>query len=171
MKRTTFMLTLAFTLAVCSLTGCGKVGSGSQNGTINNADTSALTTASVSSESASTIVATLADKTEAASVELSGGSSDTLTEKQALDAIKNYCFSRNPDLKGMVESGEYNIYWDVSTNEANEIVVLYRTYTATQTRYYIDPVSGETYVTELVPGIIDEEQRTEEKINVRDYLS
>lgn len=165
------MLTLAFTLAVCSLTGCGKVGSGSQNGTINNADTSALTTASVSSESASTIVATLADKTEAASVELSGGSSDTLTEKQALDAIKNYCFSRNLDLKGMAESGEYNIYWDVSTNEANEIVVLYRTYTATQIRYYIDPVSGETYVTELVPGIIDEEQRTEEKLNVRDYLA
>ena len=30
-------------------------------------------------------------------------------------------------------------------------------------------ISGETYVTELVPGIIDEEQRTEESFNIRDY--
>ena len=60
--------------------------------------------------------------------------------------------------------------WDVSTNEDGEIVVLYRSYTAAQTRYYIDSVTGDTYVTELVPGIIDDEQRTGETFNVRDYL-
>ena len=38
-----------------------------------------------------------------------------------------------------------------------------------ETRYYIDPTSGETYSTELVPGIIDEEQRTGESLNVKDY--
>ena len=70
----------------------------------------------------------------------------------------------------MMDSGEYNLYWDVHTNDTNEIVVLYRSYTAAQTRYYIDPVSGETYVTELVPGIIDEEQRTDESFNIREYL-
>ena len=31
-------------------------------------------------------------------------------------------------------------------------------------------VTGDTYVTELVPGIIDDEQRTGETFNVRDYL-
>ena len=58
----------------------------------------------------------------------------------------------------------------MSTNEDGEIVVLYRSYTAAQTRYYIDSVTGDTYVTELVPGIIDDEQRTGETFNVRDYL-
>lgn len=95
---------------------------------------------------------------------------DAITEKQALDAIMKYCYDHNPNLKNIVDSGEYPVYWDAKTNDANEIVVLYRSYTAAQTRYYIDPVSGNTYVTELVPGIIDEEQRTDESFNVRDYL-
>jgi len=94
----------------------------------------------------------------------------TLTQEQALEAIKNYCFTNNPDLKNEVDSDEYTIYWDVTTNESNEIVVLYRSYTGSETRYYIDPISGEAYVTELVPGIIDDEQRTDESLNVRDYL-
>lgn len=94
----------------------------------------------------------------------------TLTQEQALEAIKNYCFTNNPDLKNEADSDEYTIYWDVTTNESNEIVVLYRSYTGSETRYYIDPISGEAYVTELVPGIIDDEQRTDESLNVRDYL-
>ena len=71
----------------------------------------------------------------------------------------------------MAESDEYTIYWDVSTNDAGEIVVLYRSYTAAQIRYYVDPASGETYVTEQVPGIIDEEQRTDETLNVYDLMA
>ncbi|MCR5790721.1 MAG: hypothetical protein K6G83_12600 [Lachnospiraceae bacterium] len=93
-----------------------------------------------------------------------------ITEEQALVAIKEYCFAANPDLEGMEDSDDYTIYWDVSTNENGEIVVLYRSYTGAQIRYYIDPESGETYVTELVPEIIDEEQRTEEGFNVKDFL-
>lgn len=111
------------------------------------------------------------DKTEKTTAEQSGAKSDALTEDQALNAIKNYCFTKNPDLKNMAESNEYTIYWDAATNDANEIVVLYRSYTGAQTRYYIDPVSGAAYVTEFVPGITNEEQRTEESINVKDYLS
>ena len=88
-----------------------------------------------------------------------------------MNAIKNYCFIKNPDLKNMADSNEYTIYWDVSTNASNEIVVMYRSYTGAQIRYYIEPVSGEAYVTEFVQGITDGEQRTEESLNVRDYLS
>ncbi len=95
---------------------------------------------------------------------------DVLTEEQALAAIKKYCLINNPDLESMVGSDEYTVYWDVTTNENNEIVVLFRSYTGAQIRYYIDPVSGEAHVTELVPGIIDEEQPSDEKLNVRDYL-
>ena len=107
---------------------------------------------------------------QAAVQEQAEASSDVLTQEQALEAIKNYCYANNPDLESMAESDDYTIYWDVTTGEADEIVVLYRSYTGAETRYYIDPTSGETYVTELVPGIIDDEQRTEESFNVRDYV-
>ncbi len=93
-----------------------------------------------------------------------------ISEEQALSAIKKYCLANNPDLEGMEDSDDHTVYWDVSTNDNGEIVVLYRSYTGAQTRYYIDPDSGETYVTELVPGIIDEEQRTEESLNVKEYI-
>lgn len=183
MKRLSLKLAMAFILAVCSLAGCEKTDSVQGNDEKQSTAASVLTTASVSSESTSTMDATsadettavqptqteapLQDKTEAASVE--GSESDALTDEQALEAVKNYCFSKNPDLKNKVDSGEYNIYWDVTASNADKIVVLFRSYTSAQIRYYIDPISGETYVTELVPGIIDEEQRTEESFNIRDY--
>ena len=94
---------------------------------------------------------------------------DTLTQEQALEAVKSYCIANNPELESMAESDEYTIYWDVTTNEKDEIVVLFRSYTGSESRYYVDPVSGETYVTERVPGIIEDEQRTDESFNVRDY--
>lgn len=183
MKRLSLRLAMAFILAVCSLAGCEKTDSVQGNDEKQSTAASVLTTASVSSESTSTMDATsadettavqptqteapLQDKTEATSVE--GSESDALTDEQALEAVKNYCFSKNPDLKNKVDSGEYNIYWDVTASNADKIVVLFRSYTSAQIRYYIDPISGETYVTELVPGIIDEEQRTEESFNIRDY--
>ena len=70
----------------------------------------------------------------------------------------------------MNDPDDYTVYWDVSTNEAGEVVVLYRSYTGAQIRYYIDPDTGDTYVTELVPGITDEEQQTDESFNIRDYI-
>ncbi len=52
----------------------------------------------------------------------------------------------------------------------DQIVVLFRSYTGALVRYYIDPASGETYVTEFVSGITPEEERTEETLNVKDYI-
>ena len=37
-------------------------------------------------------------------------------------------------------------------------------------KYYINPSTGDVYVTELVPGIIDEEQRTDESFNIGKYM-
>lgn len=95
---------------------------------------------------------------------------EKLSDEQALAAIRNYCFSRNPELEGIVKAGEYPVYWDISSSDEQGIVVLFRSYTGAQNRYYIDRLSGETYVTEFVPGIIDEEQRTDESFNIRDYF-
>ena len=98
-------------------------------------------------------------------------SAGSITQEQALEAIKKYCFANDPDLESMMNSDDYTTYFETSTNDAGEIVVLYRSYTAAQIRYYINPTTGEVYVTELVPGIIDNEQKTDESFNIKDYMS
>ena len=101
---------------------------------------------------------------------IAGSGETRITADRAVSAIMRYCMLGNPDLAGIVGSGEYPAYWDISSVGENEIVVLFRSYTGAENRYYIDPVSGQTYVTERVPGIIDEERRTEESLNAWDYL-
>lgn len=95
---------------------------------------------------------------------------EKLTDEQALSAIKNYCYITNPDLEGIVNAKEYIVYWEIASSDEHEIVVLFRSYTAAQVRYYIDRATGDAYVTEYVPGITLEEQRTGESFNVRDYF-
>ena len=98
-------------------------------------------------------------------------SADEISIDQALEAIKRYCCANNPELEGMLNSGDSSAYFEASTSDADEIVVLYRSYTAAQIRYYINPTSGDVYVTELVPGIIDNEQKTDETFNIKDYMN
>ena len=93
-----------------------------------------------------------------------------LTEELALAAIQKYCYDRNPDLEGIVNGGEYQVYWEVESSSEQEIVVLYRSYTSAQIRYHIDRSTGETYVTEFVPGITAAEERTDESFNLWDYV-
>ena len=93
-----------------------------------------------------------------------------ITEEQALAAIKNYCIEQNADLKSMLDSEDYTVYWNVESIDDTDIVVLYRSYTGSQLRYYIDRFSGSTYSKEFVPGITEEEQWTDEYFNVKDYM-
>ena len=95
---------------------------------------------------------------------------EKISDDQALEAIKKYCLQMNPELEDMVKSDDYTIYWNVESSDDKKIVVAYRSYTGAIVRYYIDSVSGETYVTEFVSGITDGEERTDETLNVRDYM-
>lgn len=110
------------------------------------------------------------DNSEVNSGETSDNTMDVISEEQAYTAVINYCKATDPEFSEESNTEEHTEYWDVSTNEDGVIVVLYRSYTSAQIRYYIQPVTGEAYVTELVPGIIDEEQETGETFNARDYL-
>ena len=92
-----------------------------------------------------------------------------LSDEQALSAIKNYCYEKNADLEEIVNTGEQQVYWNVSSSTDAEIVVEFRSYTGALIRYYIDRVSGETYSTEFISGITSEEQRTDESLNVWEY--
>ena len=99
-----------------------------------------------------------------------GKAGKRVTDEQAVTAVKNYCLAANPDLEGIVDAGEYPVYWDVSSSDEHEIVVLFRSYTGALVWYHVDPASGETYATQSVPGITAEEERTDESLNVWDYL-
>lgn len=94
----------------------------------------------------------------------------TINEDQALTAIQNYCCSNNSELEQYRNTKEGPVYWAVSSDENNQIVIVFRSYTGSINHYYIDAVTGDTYVTEMVPGITDGEQKTEEHFNVKDYL-
>ena len=93
-----------------------------------------------------------------------------MSDEQALSAVKRYCMITNPDLKGIVEAGEYPVSWQVTEYSEEQIVVLFHSYTGADIRYYIDPVSGDATVTEVVPAISSEEQPSAEALNVWDYL-
>ena len=94
-----------------------------------------------------------------------------ITDDEALSAVQNLCLEENPALVDFIASEEAPVYWVVESSDDKQIVVLFRSYTGSQTRYYINRVSGETRVTELVPGIIDEETENGQTFNVRDYMS
>lgn len=100
---------------------------------------------------------------------IAGNGDGKLSDELALSAIKRYCYAQNAELEAIVKAGEYPVYWELASSDENEIVVLYRSYTGAQIRYHIDPVSGETCVTESVPAVSSEETRTDEVLNVRDY--
>ncbi|MDO4982107.1 MAG: hypothetical protein Q4E35_00945 [Eubacteriales bacterium] len=109
--------------------------------------------------------------TEPAETGESAVETEKISDEQALSAIRYYCLSSNPNLESIVNSGEYPVYWEISAGDERETVVLFRAYTGALVRYYIDRLTGDTYVTEFVPGITPEEQRTDESFNVRDYIS
>lgn len=90
-----------------------------------------------------------------------------ITDDEALEAIKNRCLEENPDLENMIDEG-YMIYWNVESSDDAQIVVLYRAYTGAEIRYYIDRTTGDTYVTEFVSGITEEEEKTGETFNIKD---
>lgn len=126
-------------------------------------------------EAAKTTEATTAVTAEESTTELAvlneteGLKEEAITDDQALNSIKNYCHIQNPDLEKIEEEGKYSVYWEVVSSSDKEIVILYRSYTGADIRYYINPVSGETYVTEYVSGITTEEEKTDETFNIRNY--
>ena len=95
---------------------------------------------------------------------------EPVEDELALSIIRNYCLTQNPDLQGIVDAGEYPVSWEIESSDGQQVVILFRSYTGALVRYYIDRATGDTYVTEFVPGITAEEQRTEESFNLWDQV-
>ena len=93
-----------------------------------------------------------------------------LSDQMALELIARHCMEQNPDLEEIVNAGQYDAYWEIVSSDPQEVVVLFRSYTGAQVRYYIDRATGDVRVTEFVPGITPEEMPSEESLNVWDYV-
>ena len=91
-------------------------------------------------------------------------------DELALSIIQNYCLSENPDLQQIVDAGEYPVSWEIASSDEQQVVILFRSYTGALVRYYIDRATGDTYVTEFVPGITAQEQRTGESFKLWDQV-
>ena len=93
-----------------------------------------------------------------------------ITKSDALNAVKNYNCEVIPGLEEKAKSDDYTIYWDIASEDDNQIVVIFRSYTGSINRYYIDKSTGEAYETVQVPGIIDDEEKTGVTLNIKDYI-
>ena len=91
-------------------------------------------------------------------------------DELALSIIQNYCLTQNPDLQGIVDAGEFPVSWEIESSDGQQVVILFRSYTGALVRYYIDRATGDTYVTEFVPGITAQEQRTGESFKLWDQV-
>lgn len=140
-------------VAALALTGCGSDDKDSE--TTAAADTAVETEAP--GESGDTVTDVV-------------GGEDRISKEEALEAIQIYCYTTNPDLVSIVMADEYPVSWEVTSDTENMIIVLFHSYTGAEIRYYIEPFTGETYVTEFVSGITDAEQETGEQFNIRDYM-
>ncbi len=175
-KTTTIAaLVLAMAMMVCSCSGKADETTASESAaeettvaeTTTEATTEATTTAAETEATTTTAAATEATTTEAAATTAAdAGSSTPFTDEMAIDAIQVYCVLGNNAFAEL--SGDH---WVIESSTDSQVVVLFTSYTGSENRYYIDRATGETTVTELVPGIIDEEQSTGETFNARDYLA
>lgn len=95
---------------------------------------------------------------------------EPLSDEQALSAVVKYCTLNDPDLEEIVNAGEFPAYWEIVSSDAQQVVILFRSYTGAQVRYYVDRALGDVTVMEFVPGIMTEESPTDESFSVWDYL-
>ena len=93
-----------------------------------------------------------------------------ISDQLALELIAQHCKEQNPDLEEIINAGQYDTYWEIVSSDEREVVILFRSYTGAQVRYYVERATGDVHVTEFVPGITPEEMPSEETLNVWDYV-
>jgi len=95
---------------------------------------------------------------------------EKITDEEAVLGVEQYCYEAFPDLKEGLDAGTYSVSWSVETSENEKAVVLFYSYTGSELRFYIDRASGETYVTEYMPGLSSAEEDTGVTFDIKDYI-
>ena len=114
---------------------------------------------------------TTEEQTEEPSEESGNDKSTELSEQEQkyLDAIKKYCYLKNPALKDMSQD-DYSFGWDIQKIDENIYEVTFRSYTGSKTFYKIDALTGNVTTEELVPAISDERMPSDDTFNINDYI-
>lgn len=155
------IVTMSLMLAI-SLAGCGNA----NNNTANIPEGMALDV-----EELTTGIETVADEDpENDIVTTDEDSTGNLTKEQALTAVKNYCYSIQPNIEKLDKSDNYTVNFEVESYSDDEIVVLYTAQTGEEVRFYVDPVSGDAEITAFIPGESTQEEPSDEIIHLRDYV-
>ncbi len=155
------IVTMSLMLAI-SLAGCGNA----NNNTANIPEGMALDV-----EELTTGIETVADEDPENDIETTDeDSTGNLTKEQALTAVKNYCYSIQPNIEKLDKSDKYTVNFEVESYSDDEIVVLYTAQTGEEVRFYVDPVSGDAEITAFIPGESTQEEPSDEIIHLRDYV-
>ena len=155
------IVTMSLMLAI-SLAGCGNA----NNNTANIPEGMALDV-----EELTTGIETVADEDPENDIETTDeDSTGNLTKEQALTAVKNYCYSIQPNIEKLDKSDNYTVNFEVESYSDDEIVVLYTAQTGEEVRFYVDPVSGDAEITAFIPGESTQEEPSDEIIHLRDYV-
>ena len=155
------IVTMSLMLAI-SLAGCGNA----NNNTANIPEGMALDV-----EELTTGIETVADEDPENDIETTDeDSTGNLTKEQALTAVKNYCYSIQPNIEKLDKSDNYTVNFEVESYSDDEIVVLYTAQTGEEVRFYVDLVSGDAEITAFIPGESTQEEPSDEIIHLRDYV-
>ena len=122
MKRK-FVLVLAFCLVL------GTVGCGSESTEEGGLKVEAIETAGTSEKTEAADKSETTETTETTENTQVQETDSVLTEEQALEAVQKYYATIDPEIMNELSSEDYPTYFDVSTNENGEIVVIFRAYT------------------------------------------
>jgi len=161
MKKFINITTFVVLLCMLATMACGCSGKSSEEETTTEPVVAVEeTTAEATTEAATE--ATTEATTEAATEETLA----PLTDEMVFDAIHNYCVIENPENASLDADS-----WEIVSSDDSQVVVLFRAYTGAEIRYYVDRVTGDTYVTEFVSGIMDEEQMSDVTLNAREHIA
>ncbi|MBP3754776.1 MAG: hypothetical protein J6I66_07955 [Lachnospiraceae bacterium] len=155
------IVTLSLMLAI-TLTACGNA----------NDNTAAIPEGmALDIEELTTGIETVADEDSVIDVNNSDEEENgNLTREQALAAVKNYCYSVQPNIEKLDKSDKYDVYFEVESYSDDEIVVLFTANTGEEVRFYVDPVSGDANITAFIPGVSTQEEPSDEIIHLKKYL-
>ena len=96
---------------------------------------------------------------------------EPMTKDQALSAVMAFCFEyyRMLNLEQKIADG-YGVDFGPFSDERKDICIWFRSYTGSYEYFYIDPISGYTYVTEFMPLMDEGEKMTDITLNAWDYV-
>ena len=75
-----------------------------------------------------------------------------MSDVQACAAIERYCYAANPDLKGIVESGEHPVSWQITEYSEEQIVILFRSIPARRSAIILTPCPARPIRRSLSPA-------------------